>query len=80
MKAMEPACKRELASLTLLAGDGDFRDCVEFIAKELQKKVSIFAYQNSFNQMLKDVAGKENCHFLDEIWEKISEPLALEKE
>ena len=78
MKAMEPACKRELASLSLLAGDGDFRDCVEFIAKEVKKKVSIFAYRNSFNKTLEDVAGKDQCFMLDEIWEKISEPLPSE--
>ena len=75
MKAMELAYKQELDSLTLLAGDGDFRDCVEFITKTVKKKVSIFAYEASFNETLTQVAT-EGCVFkLDEIWEHISEPI-----
>ena len=52
MKAMELAYKQELDSLTLVAGDGDFRDCVEFLTKTAKKKVSIFAYEASFNETL----------------------------
>ena len=77
MTAMALAWKRELASLTLIAGDGDFRDCIEFITKTAQKRVSICAYKNSCNQLLKDVATK--CFYLDEIWEKISEPIPPEQ-
>ena len=38
MKAMELAYKNELDSLTLIAGDGDFRDCIEFLTKTAGKK------------------------------------------
>lgn len=44
MQAMKHACKDELNSLTLLAGDGDFRDLVEFIKVDQGKEVSIFCY------------------------------------
>ena len=74
-KAMELAYKRELASLSLLAGDGDFRDCIEFLTKTAQRKACIFAYKNSFNGVLKSVATKDSCFFLDEIWDRISEPI-----
>ena len=79
MKAMELAYKRELESLTLVAGDGDFRDCVEFITQTVGKKVSIFGYEASFNDTLTAVATK-NCTFkLDDIWEHISEPIPEDK-
>ena len=50
------AYKNELDSLTLVAGDGDFRDCIEFITKTVGKKVSVFGYNASFNGSLSQVA------------------------
>ena len=75
MKAMELAYKNELDSLTLIAGDGDFRDCVEFITKTVGKKVSMFGYSASFNESLSLVASPGCTYKLDEIWQHISEPL-----
>lgn len=68
MKAMELAYKNELDSLTLIAGDGDFRDCIEFLTKTAGKKVSLFGYKNSFNDSLKNVATKDCVYFLDDVW------------
>ena len=79
MKAMESAYKNELDSLTLIAGDGDFRDCVEFITKTVGKKVSIFGYEASFNESLTQVATPGCTYKLDEIWEHISEPILHDK-
>lgn len=79
MKAMELAYTNELDSLTLVAGDGDFRDCVEFITKTVQKKVSIFGYKSSFNESLTSVATPGCTFKLDDIWEHISEPIPAHK-
>lgn len=45
MTAMKFACKRELGSLTLLAGDGDFRDLIEFVSRDMDKAVFMFMYK-----------------------------------
>ena len=39
MKAMEHLCMGQLSNLTLLAGDGDFRDLCSFITTKANKKV-----------------------------------------
>ena len=75
MKAMELAYKNDLDSLTLVAGDGDFRDCVEFLTKTAGKRVCLIGYTASFNSTLTQVAGQENIYKLDDIWEHISEPI-----
>jgi uncharacterized LabA/DUF88 family protein len=44
MKAMKTAYAGQLDTLVLLAGDGDFKDLIEFLTEHLYKKVWIFGY------------------------------------
>ena len=52
MKAMQHAYKDQLSSLSLLAGDGDFRDLCQFLTQTAQKDVHIFSYKDSHNATL----------------------------
>ena len=70
MKAMEHAYNNELTELTLLAGDGDFRDLVVFLKERAGKKVHVFSYQDSHNSTLH--ASSTQGFFLDGLWEHIS--------
>jgi uncharacterized LabA/DUF88 family protein len=45
MKAMKIAFSNQLETLVLIAGDGDFKDMVEFLTETLYKKVWIFGYK-----------------------------------
>ena len=73
MKAMEHVYKNELSSLTLLAGDGDFRDLCEFMTQTANKNVHIMSYKDSHNTLL--FQNSTSGHFLDDIWEHISVPI-----
>ena len=76
MKAMEHVYKNELSSLTLLAGDGDFRDLCEFMTQTANKNVHIMSYKDSHNTLL--FQNSTSGHFLDDIWEHISVPITQE--
>lgn len=57
-----------------MAGDGDFTDVLEFVAKELKKKIIIFGWNDSTSVELKKFAS-EDCFFsLDDFWKEISKP------
>jgi len=45
MKAMRVAFSNQLEQLVLVAGDGDFKDMVEFFTETLYKKVWVFGYK-----------------------------------
>ena len=61
-------------ALVLVAGDGDFKDMLEFVKDKIDKKVIIFGYTANTSNSLKEKASP-GCFFaLDEIWEHISEP------
>lgn len=74
MKAMKIAFSNQLEQLVLIAGDGDFKDMVEFFTETLYKKVWIFGYKASLSASLHEKASPDCVHFLDEIWEHISVP------
>ena len=73
MKAMEHAYKDQLSSLSLLAGDGDFRDLCQFLTQKAEKNVQIFSYRDSHNATLHQNSSRG--HFLDDIWQHISKPM-----
>lgn len=58
----------------LIAGDGDFKDMVEFFTETLYKKVWVFGYRSSLSASLHEKASPGCVHFLDDIWETISAP------
>ncbi len=58
----------------LIAGDGDFKDMVEFFTETLYKKVWVFGYKSSLSASLHEKASPGCVHFLDDIWEQISIP------
>ena len=61
-------------ALVLVAGDGDFKDMLDFVSEQLQKKIIIFGLNSCTSKILKERAS-EGCFIaLDEIWEHISEP------
>ena len=72
MKAMKIAFQNQLDTLVLIAGDGDFKDMIEFITETLFKKVWIFGYKSSLSPSLYEKASSDCVIFLDEIWDKIS--------
>lgn len=74
MKAMKIAFSNQLEQLVLIAGDGDFKDMVEFFTETLFKKVWVFGYRASFSASLYEKASPGCVHFLDDIWETISMP------
>jgi len=51
--------------LVLIAGDGDFKDMVEFLTETLYKKVWIFGYKSSLSASLHEKASPGCVHFLD---------------
>ena len=53
MTAMKLAYKGELGSMTLVAGDGDFRDLLEFVCDDMQKDVFMFAWKQSLPKALR---------------------------
>ena len=76
MVGMKYAYKRQLESLTLLAGDTDFLDMVEFVVDEMGKSVNLVSYSDSISSNLKNHATKKGVYLeLDDIWEQISEPI-----
>jgi uncharacterized LabA/DUF88 family protein len=68
MKVMSIAFHNQLNTLVLLAGDGDFKDMVEFVTQVLYKKVYIIAYRNSISVSLIEKATPGCIIYLDEIW------------
>ena len=74
MKAVEHLYLDRLTELTLLAGDGDFRDLVSFIKEKAKKKVHIFSFQGSYKASLHE--SSTQGFFLDSIWERISVPIS----
>eukprot|EP00353_Schmidingerella_taraikaensis_P007275 CAMPEP_0185584756 /NCGR_PEP_ID=MMETSP0434-20130131/33985_1 /TAXON_ID=626734 ORGANISM="Favella taraikaensis, Strain Fe Narragansett Bay" /NCGR_SAMPLE_ID=MMETSP0434 /ASSEMBLY_ACC=CAM_ASM_000379 /LENGTH=81 /DNA_ID=CAMNT_0028204691 /DNA_START=393 /DNA_END=638 /DNA_ORIENTATION=- len=69
---MEHVYKDQLGELTLLAGDGDFRDLVLFLNEKAAKKVHVFSYEDSHNSQLH--ANSTQGFFLDSLWDHISVP------
>lgn len=63
--------------MVLIAGDGDFKDMVEFFTETLYKKVWIFGYKSSLSASLHEKASPGCVFFLDDIWEAISIPVNL---
>lgn len=72
MKAMKIAFSNQLGSLVLIAGDGDFKDMVEFFTETLYRKVWIFGYKSSLSASLHEKASPGCVYFLDDIWDTIS--------
>lgn len=72
MKAMKIAFSNQLEQLVLIAGDGDFKDMVEFFTETLYKKVWVFGYKSSLSASLHEKASPGCVHFIDDIWENIS--------
>jgi hypothetical protein len=72
MKAMKIAFSNQLETLILIAGDGDFKDMVEFFTETLYKKVWIFGYRSSLSASLHEKASPGCVFFLDDIWEQLS--------
>jgi hypothetical protein len=60
----------------LLAGDGDFKDLVEFITETLFKTVWIIGYRSSMSSSLHEKASPGCVLFLDDIWEHLSIPIS----
>jgi hypothetical protein len=58
----------------LIAGDGDFKDMVEFFTETLYKKVWVFGYKSSLSASLHEKASPGCVFFIDDIWESISVP------
>lgn len=58
----------------MIAGDGDFKDMVEFFTETLYKKVWIFGYRSSLSASLHEKASPGCVFFLDDIWEILSFP------
>lgn len=58
----------------MIAGDGDFKDMVEFFTETLYKKVWIFGYKASLSASLYEKASPGCVHYLDDIWEALSVP------
>ena len=44
MKAMKSVYAQQLDTLVLVAGDGDFKDFIEFLTETLYKTVWVFGY------------------------------------
>jgi hypothetical protein len=80
MKAMKIAFYNQLESLVLIAGDGDFKDMVEFFTEQLYRKVWIFGYKSSLSASLHEKATPGCVFFLDDIWEMISIPIVNTQE
>jgi len=59
----------------LLAGDGDFKDLIEFLTESLYKKVWVFGYSANTSLSLSEKASPNCVVMLDQIWEQISEPV-----
>lgn len=72
MKAMKIAFTNQLDTLVLLAGDGDFKDMVDFITGTLYKKVWILGYKSSMSASLFEKASPGCILYLDDIWDYIS--------
>lgn len=72
MKAMKIAYSNQLQVLVLLAGDGDFKDMVEFLTETLYKKVWVLAYKSSLSASLQEKCSVDSVLYLDDIWEHIS--------
>jgi hypothetical protein len=75
MKAMKSVYAGQLDTLVLLAGDGDFKDLLEFLTETLFKKVYVFGYSANTSLSLSEKASPNCVIYLDTIWEQISEPV-----
>ena len=74
MKVMNAAFSGQMDCLILLAGDGDFKDMLEFVTDNIKKRVVVFGYSANTSAVLKSKASP-GCFFpLDDIWDHISEP------
>ena len=71
---MKVAFTNQLESLFLLAGDGDFKDMVEFLTGTLFKKVWIIGYKSSMSPSLLEKATPGCILFLDDVWDYLSVP------
>jgi uncharacterized LabA/DUF88 family protein len=58
----------------LVSDDEDFVDAVCKL-QQIGKHIEIWSFRGSLSQNLKEKAGKEHIHYLDEIIEKIKLPL-----
>ena len=71
MKVMNAAFKGNMDSLVLVAGDGDFKDMLDFVSETLQKKIIVFGWNSCTSYVLK---AQAEFYPLDDIWDHISEP------
>jgi uncharacterized LabA/DUF88 family protein len=69
MKAMKLAFSNQLDNLCLIAGDGDFKDMVEFFTETLFRPVWIMGYKSSFSASLHEKASPGCILYFDDIWE-----------
>jgi len=76
MKAMKSAFAGQLDALVILAGDGDFKDLIEFVTQTLNKKVYVFGYTSNMSLSLSEKATPGCVFHLDKVWNDISEPLS----
>jgi uncharacterized LabA/DUF88 family protein len=74
MKVMDACFKDEMEELVLLAGDGDFKDMLDFVVNTMKKKLIVFSWNSCVSKTLLSRA-RDNYHALDDIWEHISTPL-----
>ena len=54
----------------LISGDADFVDVVKTI-KKYSKRIEIWSFRKSLSNVLKEEAGKENVHYIDDILDQI---------
>jgi uncharacterized LabA/DUF88 family protein len=79
MKVMSACFKNQMKELVFVAGDGDFKDMLDFVIGTLNKKLIVFGWNSC---MSKTLLGRAKDFFfpLDDIWEHISEPIEETKE
>jgi len=75
MKAMKAVVANQLETLALVAGDGDFKDMIEFLTDTHHKKVAVFGWSANMSLTLSEKATPGHAFHLDDIWEQLSEPI-----
>ena len=80
MKVMKIVHKGALESLVLVAGDGDFKDLVEYLTEDLLKNVYIVAFRESLSPSLQEKTDPDHIFYLDseELWPLITKEIPKE--
>lgn len=74
MKVVNACFLNQMDELVLVAGDGDFKDMLDFVINTQHKKLIVFGWNDCTSTTL--IGRARDCFFpLDEIWEHISEPI-----